>query len=79
MKQLNNLHYCELIRNIFSVQEKFQYSGLPGGECWGVQQPPPPQIRKIPPKSCQTQPDCENCYKLMNLGRQHPKLFGKIQ
>jgi len=30
-----------------------------------------------PPKSCQTQPDCEKCYKLLNLGRQHPKMFGK--
>jgi len=43
MKQSNNLHCCEQIRNI-SVQEKFQYSGVPGGECWGVQHPP--EIRK---------------------------------
>ena len=30
-----------------------------------------------PPNSCQTQPDCENCYKLLNLGCQHSKIFGK--
>ena len=30
-----------------------------------------------PPKSCKTQPDCENCYKLLNFGLQHPKMFGK--
>ena len=38
---------------------------------------PPPRNSEGPPKSCQTQPDCENCYKLLNLGRQHPKMFGK--
>ena len=35
---------------------------------WGGIQPSPP------PK---TQPDYENCYKFLNLGRQHPKMFGK--
>ena len=54
MKQSNNLHCCEQIRNI-SVQEKFQYSGVPGGECWGVQHPP--EIRKAQ----QNRVDCENC------------------
>ena len=29
------------------------------GGVWGVQ--PPPRNSKGPPKSCQTQPDCENC------------------
>jgi len=38
---------------------------------------PPSRNSKGPPKSCQTQPDCENCYKLLNLGRQHLKMFGK--
>jgi len=38
---------------------------------------PPPRNSEGPPKSCQTQPDCENCLKLLNLGRQHPKMFGK--
>ena len=43
---------------------------------WGVQ-PPPPRNSDGPSKSFQTQPDCENCKKLLNLGRQHPKVFGK--
>ena len=47
------------------------------GEGWEVQTPPPPRISEGAPKSCQTQPDCENCKKLLNLGRQHPKMFGK--
>jgi len=32
-------------------------SGVLGG-VWGVQ--PPPRNSECPPKSCQTQPDCEN-------------------
>ena len=40
-------------------------------------QTPPPRYSEGSPKSCQTQPDCENCWKLLNLGRQHPKMFGK--
>ena len=44
----------------------------------GFGPPPPPRNSEGPPKSCQTQPDCENCLKkLLNLGRQHPKMFGK--
>jgi len=39
--------------------------------------PPPPRNSEGPTKSCQTQPDCENCLKLLNLGCQHPKMFGK--
>ena len=35
-------------------------SGLQRGVVWGVQ-PPPPQNSEGPPKSCKTQPDCENC------------------
>jgi len=31
-----------------------------GGEV-GVFNPPPPRNSEVPPKSCQTQPDCENC------------------
>ena len=38
---------------------------------------PPPRNFEGPPKSCQTQPDCENCSKLLNLGRQQSKMFGK--
>ena len=45
------------------------------GGVWGCSNPPP-RNSEGPPKSCQTQPDCENCYKLLNLGRQHP-MFGK--
>ena len=52
-------------------------SGVPGGVS-GVQTPPPPKFRRPSKKSCQTQPDYENCFKkLLNLGRQHPKIFGK--
>ena len=42
----------------------------------GAVQLPPPRNSEGPPNSCQTQPYCENCYKLLNLGRQHPKMFG---
>ena len=35
-----------------------------------------PRNAEGPPKSCQTQPDCENCKKLLNLGSQHNKMFG---
>jgi len=38
---------------------------------------PPPRNSEGPPKSCQTQPDCENCWKVENLGRQHSKMFVK--
>jgi len=37
----------------------------------------PPRNSEGPSKSCQTQPNCENCYKLLNIGRQHSKMFGK--
>jgi len=33
---------------------------------------------ECPPKSCQSQPGCKNCQKLMNLGHLHPKKFGKM-
>ena len=56
-----------------NYSESVAYRG--GGGVWGVQ--PPPRNSEDPPKSCQTQPDCENCYKLLNLGRQHTKMFGK--
>ena len=51
-------------------------SGVPRGGL-GVQTLPLPRNSEGPPKSCRTQPDCENCYKLLNLGSQHPKMFGK--
>ena len=47
-----------------------------GGVGLGVQTPPP-RNSEGPPKSCQTQPDCEKFKKLLNLGCQHPKMFGK--
>jgi len=47
------------------------------GEVWGFKHPPPPRNCEGPPKSYQTQPDCENCEKLLNLGRQHSKMFAK--
>jgi len=39
--------------------------------------PPSPRNSEGPPKSCQTQPDLKTIKKLLNLGRQHPKVFGK--
>ena len=50
-------------------------SGVPRGGGLGCSTPP--RNSEGPPKSCQTQPDCENCYKLLNLGCQHTKMFGK--
>ena len=44
---------------------------------FGVFNPPPTPNSESPPKSCQTQLDCENCYKLPYLGHQHTKTFGK--
>ena len=35
-------------------------SDVPGWGVWGVQTTPPPKFLG-PPKSCQSQPDCENC------------------
>ena len=53
------------------------YRGGWGGGALGFLNPPPPRNSEGPPKSCQTHPNCENCSKLLNLGRQHPKMFGK--
>jgi len=38
-------------------------SGVPrgGGGVWGLQTPPLPRNSERPPKSFQTQPDCEKC------------------
>ena len=49
-------------------------SGVPRGGLGCSTHPP---NSEGPPKSCQTQPDCENYYKLLNLGRQHTEMFGK--
>jgi len=49
-----------------------QSSDVPGGGGSN-----PPRNSESPLKSCQTQPDCENCQKLLNLARQHPKMFEK--
>jgi len=35
-------------------------SGVPRGGSWGVKIPSP-ENSESPPKSCQTQTDCENC------------------
>ena len=52
-------------------------SGVPRGGV-GCSNPPPPKFRRPSKKSCQTQPECENCLKkLLNLGYQHTKMFGK--
>ena len=54
--------------------DKCVYSVAYRGGVWGVH--PPPRNSEGPPKSCQTQPDCENL-KLLNLGHQRPKMLGK--
>jgi len=37
-------------------------TGVGGGFLGGIRPPPPPpRNSEGPPKSCQTQPDCENC------------------
>ena len=46
-------------------------------EVLGYSNSPPPRNSESPPKSCQTQPDCENCYKSLNLRRRHTKIFEK--
>jgi len=51
--------------------------GTKGEGGWKFQTTPPPRNSEGPPKSCQTQPDCEKCSKLLNLWPQHPKMFGK--
>ena len=66
---------CAALQFIFRYVS-VAYRGGGGGLGWGVQ-PPPPRNSEGPPKSCQTQPDRENCSKLLNLGRQHTKMFGK--
>jgi len=39
---------------------------------------PSPRNSEGHPKPCQAKPDCEKCFKkMLNLGRQHPKMFGK--
>ena len=43
---------------ILYLTSMVQISGLPRG-VWGVQTSP--RNSEGPPKSCQTQPDCENC------------------
>jgi hypothetical protein len=37
----------------------------------------PPEIPKALKNCAKLNPICENCKKLLNLGRQHPKMFGK--
>ena len=62
--------------NIFSVNQFPLHQWRTDGvfEGGGVQTPhPTPKFRR-PSK---TVPNCENCQKLLNLGRQHPKMFGK--
>jgi len=43
------------------VQVIFRCSGVPRVGLGGSDTPPPPRNSESPPKSCQTQPDCENC------------------
>ena len=47
------------------IDRNYNIQGSPGRQ-WcteggGVQTPPGPQNSEGPPKSCQTQPECENC------------------
>jgi hypothetical protein len=55
-------------------------SGIPRVLGWGGVEGfnhPPHRNSEGPPKSCQTQPKCKKKKKLLNLGSQHPKMFGK--
>ena len=52
-------------------------SGVSSGSV-GVQTPPPPQeIPKALQNSAKLNPIVKTVKKLLNLGRQHPKMFGK--
>jgi len=63
---------CMKNRPVESALVQWRTEGRFGGV-----QPPPPYFGG-PPNSCQTQPDCENCLKVLNLGNQPlPKMFGK--
>ena len=45
------------------------------GGVWGVQ--PPPEIPKALQNRAKLNPIVKTVKKLLNLGRQHPKMFGK--
>ena len=53
---------CPVVFHIVQVvPASSMFSGVPRGEGgWGVQTPTP-RNSEGSPKSCQTQPDCENC------------------
>jgi len=44
---------------------------------FGVFKPPQLEILKALQNCAKLNPICENCQKLLNLGRQHPKMFGR--
>ena len=70
LKCMTNKPHLRFIDMLESIYVAVAYRG-------GLGFKPPPLNSEGPPKSYQTQPDCENCKKLLNLGRQHPKMFGK--
>ena len=51
------------------------YSGVPRGGS-GVQTPPP-EIPKTLQNRAKLNPTVKTVKKMLNLGRQHPKMFGK--
>jgi len=53
-------------------------SGVPvGGGAWGSNSPPPPEIPKALQNRAKLNPIVKTVKKLLNLGRQHPKMFRK--
>jgi len=48
-----------IIKFVVAVENGFAVAYRGGRGLWGST--PPPRNSEGPPKSCQTQPDCENC------------------
>ena len=55
----SNVLLSTLFSNTLSLCTSLRVSGVPWGGRFGVFKPP--RNSEGPPKSCQTQPDCENC------------------
>ena len=72
MKNLRQKHSETLYLLVSADQWRTEGGGGGGG---GVQ--PPPRNSEGPSKLCQTQPDLRQLLKLLNLGSQHTKTFGK--
>jgi len=58
------------------MSNTYTNSGAPGGGLGGFN-PPPPEIPKALQNRTKLNPIVKTVKKLLNLGRQHPKMFGK--